>query len=148
MAKGYLPYEVDQQLLLPRDMRAWLPDGHLALFVATGPTRYQSPRELRFAAPFLPFSAGELEGSALPSNGTITTEFRRALPDGLLVSRVSDSQANSRTDGALGTLGRTRSGRGVRGGAPRKPDSGPPCEAGAPRKRRSAIRWRIADGGH
>ena len=33
MAKGYLPYEVDQQLLLPRDMRAWLPDGHLALFV-------------------------------------------------------------------------------------------------------------------
>jgi transposase len=33
MAKGYLPYEVDQRLLLPPDMRAWLPDGHLALFI-------------------------------------------------------------------------------------------------------------------
>lgn len=33
MAKGYLPYEVDQLLLLPADMRSWLPDGHLAYFV-------------------------------------------------------------------------------------------------------------------
>ena len=33
MAKGFLPYDVDQRLLLPPDMRAWLPEGHLALFV-------------------------------------------------------------------------------------------------------------------
>ena len=33
MAKGYLAYEVDQPLLLPADMREWLPEGHLALFV-------------------------------------------------------------------------------------------------------------------
>jgi transposase len=33
MAKGYLPYDVDQRLLLAPDMRAWLPEGHLALFV-------------------------------------------------------------------------------------------------------------------
>jgi transposase len=33
MAKGYLPYNLDQRLLLPPDMRAWLPEGHLALFV-------------------------------------------------------------------------------------------------------------------
>jgi transposase len=33
MAKGYLPYDVDQRLLLPPDMRSWLPEGHLALFV-------------------------------------------------------------------------------------------------------------------
>jgi transposase len=33
MAKGFLPYSVDQQLLLPPDMRAWLPEDHLALFV-------------------------------------------------------------------------------------------------------------------
>lgn len=33
MAKGFLPYNIDQRLLLPPDMRAWLPDGHLALFV-------------------------------------------------------------------------------------------------------------------
>jgi transposase len=33
MAKSYLPYEIDQRLLLPPDMRAWLPEGHLALFL-------------------------------------------------------------------------------------------------------------------
>ena len=33
MAKGYLPYDVDQRLLLPPDMREWLPEGHLALFI-------------------------------------------------------------------------------------------------------------------
>lgn len=33
MAKDYLPYDVDQRLLLPPDMRAWLPEGHLALFI-------------------------------------------------------------------------------------------------------------------
>jgi transposase len=33
MAKGFLPYNIDQRLLLPLDMRAWLPEGHLALFV-------------------------------------------------------------------------------------------------------------------
>ena len=33
MAKGYLPYNPEQQLLLPTDMRKWVPEGHLALFV-------------------------------------------------------------------------------------------------------------------
>ena len=33
MAKGYLPYDIDQRLLLPPDMREWLPGGHLALFI-------------------------------------------------------------------------------------------------------------------
>src|SRR3972149_6581209 len=33
MAHGYLPYDIDQRLLLPPDMRAWLPEGHLALFI-------------------------------------------------------------------------------------------------------------------
>ncbi len=33
MARGYLPYDIDQRLLLPPDMRTWLPEGHLALFV-------------------------------------------------------------------------------------------------------------------
>ena len=33
MAKGYLPYNIDQRLLLPPDMREWLPEGHLALFL-------------------------------------------------------------------------------------------------------------------
>jgi transposase len=34
MARNYLPYTLDQRLLLPPDMRAWLPEGHLALFIA------------------------------------------------------------------------------------------------------------------
>ncbi len=34
MAKDFLPYTLDQRLLLPPDMREWLPEGHLALFVS------------------------------------------------------------------------------------------------------------------
>ena len=34
MAKGFLPYSIDQRLLLPPDMREWLPEGHLALFLS------------------------------------------------------------------------------------------------------------------
>lgn len=34
MAYSFRPYRLDQQLLLPTDMRAWLPEGHLALFLA------------------------------------------------------------------------------------------------------------------
>jgi hypothetical protein len=33
MAKEFLPYSIDQRLLLPPGMRDWLPEGHLALFV-------------------------------------------------------------------------------------------------------------------
>ncbi len=34
MAKNFLPYAPDQRLLLAPDMRDWLPEGHLALFVS------------------------------------------------------------------------------------------------------------------
>lgn len=34
MAYGFRPYRLDQQHLLPTDMRARLPEGHLALFLA------------------------------------------------------------------------------------------------------------------
>ena len=34
MAKGYLPYDSDQQLLLPQAMQEWLPEGHLAYFIS------------------------------------------------------------------------------------------------------------------
>ena len=33
MAKSFLPYSLDQQILLPQDMREWLPENHLALFI-------------------------------------------------------------------------------------------------------------------
>ena len=34
MTKTFRPYSLDQQLLLPPDMRAWLPEGDLALFIS------------------------------------------------------------------------------------------------------------------
>ena len=33
MSKEFIPYNIEQRLLLPPDMRDWLPEGHLALFV-------------------------------------------------------------------------------------------------------------------
>lgn len=33
MAKSYLPYNVDQRLLLPPDLREWVSEDHLALFI-------------------------------------------------------------------------------------------------------------------
>ena len=34
MSKTYLPYEPDQQLLLPAALQEWLPDDHLAYFIS------------------------------------------------------------------------------------------------------------------
>ena len=34
MAKTFRPYSLDQHLLLPPDLRDWLPEGHLALYVS------------------------------------------------------------------------------------------------------------------
>jgi hypothetical protein len=34
MGKTFRRYEPDQLLLLPPDLRAWLPEGHLALLVS------------------------------------------------------------------------------------------------------------------
>ena len=34
MSKTYLPYDSEQQLLLPAALQEWLPDGHLAYFIS------------------------------------------------------------------------------------------------------------------
>ena len=34
MSKTYLPYDPDQQLLLPAALREWLPEDHLAYFIS------------------------------------------------------------------------------------------------------------------
>ena len=34
MSKTYLPYNPDQQLLLPAALQKWLPDDHLAYFIS------------------------------------------------------------------------------------------------------------------
>ena len=45
MSKTYLPYEPDQQLLLPAALQEWLPDDHLAYFIPHFP--YQPCRACR-----------------------------------------------------------------------------------------------------
>ena len=34
MNKTFRPYDLNQRLLLPPDLREWLPEGHLALFIS------------------------------------------------------------------------------------------------------------------
>ena len=34
MSRIYLSYDPEQQLLLPQDLREWLPEGHLAMFIS------------------------------------------------------------------------------------------------------------------
>ena len=34
MMRTFRPYSLDQQLLLPPDLRDWLPEGHLSLFIS------------------------------------------------------------------------------------------------------------------
>jgi transposase len=34
MARDFLPYDLDQQYLLPPSLKEWLPAGHLAFFVS------------------------------------------------------------------------------------------------------------------
>ena len=34
MSKTYLPYDPDQQLLLPAALQEWLPDDHLVCFIS------------------------------------------------------------------------------------------------------------------
>ena len=34
MSKTYVPYDPDQQLLLPAALQEWLPDDHLAYFIS------------------------------------------------------------------------------------------------------------------
>ena len=34
MSKSYLPYDPDQQLLLPQALPEWLPEDHLAYFIS------------------------------------------------------------------------------------------------------------------
>ena len=50
MIKTYLPYEPDQQLLLPAALQEWLPDDHLAYFISdvVGPVGHvEGHRSLR-----------------------------------------------------------------------------------------------------
>jgi hypothetical protein len=69
---GYLPYDIDQRLLLPPDMRAWLPEGHLALFLLdvvaepSGNPRGMTHGGRSNAHTLAPQSSGRLERRSRP----------------------------------------------------------------------------------
>src|SRR5437660_1803296 len=56
MTKAFRPYTLDQQLLLPPDMRQWLPEGDLALFIS------DVVDELDLAAIYGSYEAGDGRG--------------------------------------------------------------------------------------
>jgi transposase len=58
MAKSFLPYTIDQRLLLPPDMREWLPEEHLALFVS------DVVDSLELSAIYLPYEQKDDRGRA------------------------------------------------------------------------------------
>ena len=101
MSKTYLPYEPDQQLLLPAALQEWLPDDHLAYFISDVvdqldlsdiTVRYEGER--RGGPPYHPrmmvkvllygYCVGVASSrSALPSGSTRTLPFgcwRRTTP--------------------------------------------------------------------
>jgi transposase len=56
MTKTFRPYSLDQQLLLPPDLRGWLPEGDLALFVS------DVVDELDLSAIYVAYESGEGRG--------------------------------------------------------------------------------------
>jgi transposase len=56
MTKPFRPYDLDQRLLLPPDLREWLPDDHLALFIS------DVVDELDLSAIYQAYATGEARG--------------------------------------------------------------------------------------
>lgn len=56
MPKTFRPYDLDQRLLLPPDLREWLPDDHLALFVS------DVVEELDLSGILAPYEVGDGRG--------------------------------------------------------------------------------------
>ena len=94
MSKTYLPYDPDQQLLLPAALQEWLPDDHLSYFISDvvdqldllGHHRSLRRRKARRAA--LP-SADDGEGAALRllhRGSFIAKRIRPAAPRGHCLS--------------------------------------------------------------
>jgi hypothetical protein len=49
MAASYLPYEPDQDFLLPPSLSEWLPEGHLAYFISDSVDAHRFATSGRFA---------------------------------------------------------------------------------------------------
>lgn len=57
MARTFRPYSIDQQLLLPPDLRDWVPEGHLSLFISD-----LVDESLDLTAVIAPYSKGDARG--------------------------------------------------------------------------------------
>ncbi len=56
MSKTFRPYELNQQLLLPPNLRDWLPEGHLALFIL------DAVEALNLSSVYQPYEEGDARG--------------------------------------------------------------------------------------
>jgi hypothetical protein len=116
MAKDFLPYSIDQKLLLPPDMRDWLPPSHTSRRSARGRVGFRRTTT---------YGMGSSRGAAaLPSNVTITTEDRRSFcrrqkPDGLLELELKHQYAAVHWIGEVRVAARVddRVSRALRSGA-------------------------------
>ena len=99
MSKTYLPYDPDQQLLLPQALQEWLPEDHLAYFISdivdqldlseiTG--RYEQERRGRTALQ----SSDDGEGAALRllHRGVVFSAHRPAAARGHRLSGAGGQQ--------------------------------------------------------
>ena len=99
MSKAYLPYEPDQQLLLPAALQEWLPDDHLAYFISDVvdqldmsevTARYE--RERRGGAAVSSTDDGQGPALRLLRGGGVLTPHRPASPRGHRLQGVGGEQ--------------------------------------------------------
>ena len=99
MSKTYLPYEPDQQLLLPAALQEWLPDDHLAYFISDVvdqldmsevTARYE--RERRGGPPYHPRMMVKGAALRLLRGGGVLTPHRPASPRGHRFQGVGGEQ--------------------------------------------------------
>ena len=99
MSKTYLPYDPDQQLLLPAALQEWLPDDHLAYFIS------DVVDQLDLLGDHVALRAGKARWAAVPSSddgqgaalrllhrGGFVTKDRPAAPRGHRLSGVGGQQ--------------------------------------------------------
>ena len=99
MSTTYLPYDPDQQLLLPAALQEWLPDDHLAYFIP------DVVDQLDLLGDHVALRAGKARWAALPSaddgqgaalrllhRGGFVTKDRPAAPRGHCLSGVGGQQ--------------------------------------------------------
>src|SRR3989442_799245 len=95
MTKAHRPYTLDQQLLLPPDMRQWLPEGDLALFIS------DVVDELDLAAIYRAYETGDGRGQPPYAPAMVVKVLLHENCPGLRASRKLE-QADASEDAQYG----------------------------------------------